>query len=34
MSVLRARARWYPKTKGWYVPARSRNEIYECLLER
>lgn len=29
--VLKGRARWHPKTHGWYVAAKRRDEIYEEL---
>ena len=32
MIILQCRARWDPATKGWYVPAISRDDIYERLL--
>lgn len=31
--VLKGRARWHPKSHGWYVPAKRRDEIYEELCE-
>jgi len=33
MDVIHGRARWDPKTHGWYVPASNRDEIYAALLE-
>lgn len=31
LEVLQGKARWHPKSKGWYVSAKRRDEIYEEL---
>ncbi|MBB3588999.1 MULTISPECIES: hypothetical protein [unclassified Sphingomonas] len=31
IGVLEGKARWHPKSKGWYVAAARRAEIYEEL---
>ena len=31
MDVIEGKARWHPKSKGWYVSAARRDEIYEEL---
>lgn len=31
IDVVKGRARWHPKSHGWYVAAKRRDEIYEEL---
>jgi hypothetical protein len=31
IGVLEGKARWHPKSKGWYVAGAKRDEIYEQL---
>jgi len=31
VGILEGKARWHPKSKGWYVAAARRYEIYEEL---
>ncbi len=31
VGLLEGKARWHPKSKGWYVAAARRDEIYEEL---
>ena len=33
VEVLHGKARWHPATRGWYVPPRYRDEVYEALCE-
>ncbi len=32
VGVLEGKARWHPKSKGWYVPAARRDEICKELM--
>ncbi len=31
IGVLEGKARWRPRSKGWYVTSARRDEIYEAL---
>jgi hypothetical protein len=33
MTVLQGHARWHPQSRGWYVSAKKREEIYRLLTE-
>jgi len=33
MTVLEGKARWDPKTHGWYVNAKRKDEIHSLLCE-
>lgn len=34
LDVIKGKARWHPQSKGWYVAAARRDEIYEELTAR